>query len=77
MIKSSYPVIKTESVDETAKFYEKYFGFERSFAADWYISLKNGAFELAVLDPNHESVPQAFRGKTSNQGLLLNTLSKP
>jgi len=72
MISSSYTVIKARSVEETARFYEEYFGFERSFTADWYISLRNGASELAVLDPNHESVPEPFRGRTSNQGVLLN-----
>lgn len=72
MIKSTYAVIKTKSVEETAKFYEKYFGFERSFSADWYISLRSGSVEMAVLDPDHESVPKNFRGKTSNQSILLN-----
>ena len=72
MITSSYTVIKTAKVDETASFFETYFGFERSFAADWYVSLRNGAFELAVLDPDHESVPEVFRGKTSTQSVLLN-----
>lgn len=72
MINSSYAVIKTKSVEDTAKFYEKYFGFQRSFSADWYISMKSGSMELAVLDPDHESLPEKFRGKTSGQGVLLN-----
>jgi uncharacterized glyoxalase superfamily protein PhnB len=72
MIKSSYAVIKSEKLEETAEFYQKYFGFERSFSADWYVSLKAGVCELAILDPNHESLPPPFRGKSSNQGLLLN-----
>ena len=72
MIKSGYAVIKSEKIEETADFYARYFGFERSFAADWYISLKNGIHELAVLDPNHDSLPANYRGKTSNQSLLLN-----
>jgi uncharacterized glyoxalase superfamily protein PhnB len=72
VIKGSYAVIKSESVEDTARFYEDYFGFERSFAADWYVSLKSGAFELAVVDPAHESLPQAYRGKTSNQSVFVN-----
>lgn len=72
MIKSSYSVIKCEKLEETADFYQKYFGFERTFSADWYISLKNGAYELAILDQNHESLPLPYRGQSSNQGLLLN-----
>lgn len=72
MIKSSYAVIKTGSIEQTALFYQKYFGFERSFTADWYISLRCGAMELAVLNPDHESIPKKFRGQTSNQSILLN-----
>lgn len=72
MIKSSYAVIKTNRVEETSKFYEKYFGFERSFSSDWYVSLRSGGAELGVLDPSHQSVPQEYRGKISNQSVLLN-----
>lgn len=72
MINSCYPVIKTRNVEATASFYETYFGFERSFSAEWYISLKNGTHELAILNPDHESLPQCSRGKTSSQGIVLN-----
>lgn len=72
MINSIYSVIKTTKVEETAKFYESLLGFTRTFTADWYVSLKNGNFELGILDPNHTSVPEAFRGKASNQSVLLN-----
>lgn len=72
MIKSSYAVIKSEKLEETAEFYRTYFGFERTFAADWYISMRNGAYELAILDPGHESLPMPFRGKAPHQGMLLN-----
>ncbi len=72
MITSSYSVIKTTKVEETSVFYEKYFGFERSFSSDWYISLKNGAVELAILDLNHDTIPAKFKGQTSNQSVILN-----
>jgi hypothetical protein len=71
VITSNYTVIKSPKVDETARFFKTYFGFDRSFAADWYVSLRNGALELDVLDPDHESVPEAFRG-ASSPGVLLN-----
>ena len=71
MITSSYTVIKSAKVDETTRSFKTYFGFDRSFAADWYVSLRNGAHELDVLDPDHESVPEAFRG-ASSPGVLLN-----
>lgn len=72
MIKSSYSVIKTKRVEETAIFYEKYFGFERSFTSDWYVSLKCGTVELAILDSDHDTIPEHFKGQTSSQGVLLN-----
>jgi len=72
MINSSYAVIKTKSIETTAQFYEKYLGFNRTFTADWYVSLKSGSTELALIDPVHNSIPEKFRGKTSNQGMLLN-----
>lgn len=72
MINSSYSVIKTRNVNTTAEFYEKYFGFQRAFNADWYVSLKLGNVELAILDPDHNSIPEKFRGHVSNQSVLLN-----
>lgn len=72
MISSSYSVIKTRKVNSTAEFYEKYFGFQRAFNADWYVSLKLGNMELAILDLDHISIPEKFRGHISNQSVLLN-----
>jgi uncharacterized glyoxalase superfamily protein PhnB len=65
MISSVYSVIKTKDLEETSKFYEKYFGFERSFSSDWYISLKSGNCELAILDSEHGTIPERFRGITN------------
>lgn len=62
MINSAYAVVKTAKVLETAGFYQRYFGFEKVFAADWYVSLKSGACELAVLDPEHASLPGTSLG---------------
>lgn len=72
MINSAYPVIRTKKIEETAQFYEKYFGFERTFTADWYVSLKTGSQELAILQHDHETLPEAFRGKQSGPETLLN-----
>ena len=73
-INSFYPVIMTRDVARSKAFYTKHFGFEITFDSDWYVSLKaaHGAlFELALLDPDHPSVPEAFR-HTVNGGLILN-----
>jgi len=72
MIKSAYPVIKTKKIEETAKFYEKYFSFERSFSSDWYISLQSNGNELAIMDPDHETIPALFRGKPTAGEVILN-----
>lgn len=70
-INSFYPVIATKELEQSATFYQQYFGFKPSFSSDWYISLvTQTGFELAILDYEHESVPKAFRQPT--QGLLLN-----
>jgi len=71
-MKSFYPVVMTEKVAETSLFYQKYFHFSAVFETDWYVSLikEDAAYELAVLDKRHETVPKSY-GKTA-QGLILN-----
>ena len=74
VIASSYPVVMTDKVTETAAFYRDLFGFETTFDAGWYVSLKNDEgehpFELAVLQFDHETVPEGFRSRA--QGVLIN-----
>ncbi|RSN26125.1 glyoxalase/bleomycin resistance/extradiol dioxygenase family protein [Amycolatopsis sp. WAC 01416] len=67
---SFYPVLMTEKIAETRDFYCGYFGFELTFEADWYVSLKRCEWELAILAPGHDTIP-AGAGKPV-QGLLLN-----
>lgn len=71
---SFYPVIMTENVALSAKFYTSYFGFETVYEADWYVSLKltkdNTSYELALLDASHSTIPAVYRTKV--QGLILN-----
>ncbi|MDQ0062210.1 VOC family protein [Paenibacillus harenae] len=73
-VTSFYPVIQTGQVARTTDFYTTYFGFEKVFEADWYVSLKLDSgdmpFELAILDANHPTVPEGHR--SSAQGLILN-----
>ena len=70
---SFYPVVCTNRLDESAEFYTTWFGFETTFASDWYVSLRRPEpphYELALLDPTHQSMPADYRRPA--QGLLLN-----
>lgn len=73
-INSFYPVIMTGDVRESKAFYTEHFPFEVTFDSDWYVSLKAeqaSPFELALLNPEHPTVPGAFHQKLSG-GLILN-----
>ncbi len=70
---SYYPVIMTDQIHETAGFYIRHFRFKALFESDWYIHLQSIEAEhvtIAILDGNHETIPEIARGKVS--GLLLN-----
>ena len=41
-VSSVYPVLITDTVADTADFYRSHFGFEDTFASDWYVSLRHG-----------------------------------
>jgi catechol 2,3-dioxygenase-like lactoylglutathione lyase family enzyme len=69
-LESLYPVIGTSLIRESRDFYVNLFGFEITFEADWYVSLRLGGQELALLDFAHPTVPAAYR--KAAQGVLLN-----
>ncbi|MER7731877.1 VOC family protein [Streptomyces erythrochromogenes] len=71
---SFYPVLATGDVAASRDFYTRHFGFEVTFEADWYVSLRRAdapQYELALLDPSHPTVPEGHRAALSG-GLLLN-----
>lgn len=71
---SVYPVICTEKVAESKAFYLEHFPLELTFDSDWYVSLKSTgekAFELALLDFRHETIPEGYRQSFSS-GLIIN-----
>lgn len=68
---SFYPVLMTNDVGETARFFREQLGFDVTFEADWYVSMRRDQFELAVLDATHETIPDGRRGAIS-AGVLLN-----
>ncbi|AVO36769.1 VOC family protein [Pukyongiella litopenaei] len=68
-----YPVIQTDDVAGTAAFYQDHFGFRPAFAADWYVHLQSAAdpsVNIAVLDGQHETIPEPGRGTA--RGIILN-----
>lgn len=69
-MKSFYPVVQVHNPVEVAQVFIERFGFEETFATDWYVSLRNGVHELAVLDATHETIPEGFR--SACRGVLLN-----
>jgi catechol 2,3-dioxygenase-like lactoylglutathione lyase family enzyme len=70
---SIYPVIGTDRIAVSRDFYTSHFDFDIVFEADWYVSLKsrsNPAYELALLDYRHSSLPEAYRQPA--RGVLIN-----
>jgi catechol 2,3-dioxygenase-like lactoylglutathione lyase family enzyme len=70
---SFYPVICTSRLAESRDFYTRLLGFETTFEADWYVSLRRPgepSYELALLDHDHPTLPEAYRAPV--RGLLLN-----
>ena len=70
---SLYPVLLTDDVAESSRFFVEHLGFRRTFESDWYVSLVHGgneAYELAVIACDHGTVPEGFRRPTG--ALLLN-----
>ncbi len=68
-----YPVIMTDDVAGTAQFYRDHFRFIPSFESEWYVHLQSSEDEsvnIAVLQGDHETIPEAARGRVS--GLLIN-----
>jgi uncharacterized glyoxalase superfamily protein PhnB len=68
-----YPVLQCSDVAGTAAFYQAHFDFQPMFAADWYVHLQsasNPRVNLAILDGQHETIPEAGRGET--RGVILN-----
>ncbi len=57
---SFYPVLMSHDVDAAASFYRELVGFETTFESDWYVSLRLGAFELAILAHDHATIPAGY-----------------
>ena len=68
-----YPVLLTDRVAETARFYTDHFRFAPKFESDWYVHLQSAedpAVNIAILAGDHETIPATGRGRVC--GLLIN-----
>lgn len=70
MMTSVYPVLMSGDVARAAAFYRDVVGFEVTFDAQWYVSLRLGHHELAVLAHDHETIPEGFGALP--RGVLIN-----
>jgi catechol 2,3-dioxygenase-like lactoylglutathione lyase family enzyme len=71
IVNSFYPVIMTQNITTSTEFYTQYFGFDKVFEAQWYVSLKMEQYELAILDSSHTTIPSSFQQPIQG-GLILN-----
>ena len=69
-VSSFYPVLMSRDVAAASGFYQRVIGFEVTFECEWYVSLKLGGFELAILAHDHATIPEAYRALPS--GVILN-----
>ncbi|WP_432503036.1 VOC family protein [Kineococcus arenarius] len=69
-IASAYPVLLSSDVAAAADFWRARFGFETTFDAGWYVSLRRQQWELGIVAADHESVPATHRRPTG--ALLVN-----
>ena len=64
-----YPLRQVEDVTATAAFYKTHFDFISLFESDWYEHLQskhNPEINLAILQHDHETIPEPGRGVTRN-----------
>ena len=62
------PVICTEDVAASSRFYQSLLDLKPVFEADWYVQLQspmNPAIEIAFVQRDHESVPAAYQSAPS------------
>ncbi|SMQ85667.1 Uncharacterized conserved protein PhnB, glyoxalase superfamily [Devosia lucknowensis] len=69
---SMFPLFQVRDVAATAQYYKDMFGFTAVFESDWYVHLRGeaeGLFEMAVMDFNHDSIPEI--GRKPSSGVIL------
>lgn len=71
--------ILTDSIEDTASFYENLLGMHRHFTSDWFIILTHPqmpGYELGILDRSHAVVPEPAResGGTMMMTFVVNDI---
>lgn len=69
----SFVNILSDTVCETAKFYEELLGLKRHFESDWFVILThegNTSFEYGILQRDHALVPPEARAASAG-GLIM------
>jgi len=69
----SYPIICSDNFEQTVAFYEDHFEFVPSLEMEGFVILSRETWQnvyLAVIDCNHEAIPERFRKPVS--GMILN-----
>ncbi|MFT4397149.1 VOC family protein [Gordonia lacunae] len=69
-VTSVYPVLMSTDVAAASTFYQQVLDFDVTFSADWYVSLRTGVFELALVDAAHPTIPDGHRRPVA--GVLVN-----
>ncbi len=68
-----YPVLMTDDVMGTSKFYQKHLRFKPLFETDWYVHLQSSEDEtvnIGIVQGDHPTVPEKGQGKSAS--LLIN-----
>ena len=70
MKKGFYTVIMSQNIQVERDFFVELFDFQETFSSDWYISLISEGFELALIDSEHETIPEKYSKEC--QGIIIN-----
>ena len=65
-MKNLFPVICTDDVSVSSKFYEDLFGLKPVFESDWYVQLRapsDPCVEIALVQRDHPSVPTGHQSR--------------
>lgn len=76
MITDVLPLIFTTDLEASAGFYRDALGLVVVFHSDWYIHLhgpNQPTAQLAMIDGDHDSIPQRFRAAPQGVGITIET----
>ncbi|MBC8090145.1 MAG: VOC family protein [Phycisphaerae bacterium] len=71
-MKSSFPVFVVRNLDAAKAFYTEHFGFDVSFAGDWYVQLvSESGVQVGFLLPDQPTQPPIFRKAYAGEGAIF------